>query len=386
MEIVRWMPYPNHHQKALWDSVEESLDDRILFVFSIPLIEVRKNLGWKPLDYSDHPHIYIKSLLHGKSIIDQNIDAIHLFQNFMGPRYMYLILIFYALCKKVRLAVTPEAYAIDAVSYFENEIAFLKSIKQKGRKYVYRSIIKIIRCFFPNNVPMILAISPIAERQFIDLGYPPNSIYSFGYFIPKIERFELPSRFHKDGILHIVFLGSLTETKGLPNLLSAMKKLGECDTKIELSIFGSLQGGEYYEELDLQNVTYHGKVAPDVTQSIISGYDFLILPSIHDGWGVVVNEALLNGVPVIVSDRVGAACLLKGNNAGLVFNYERDDLFNLLNSLAKDKDLQIRLKQNALNFPLGNITPLAGANQVINSLFHYYFKLGNKPFLYWGEN
>ena len=49
--------------------------------------------------------------------------------------------------------------------------------------------------------------------------------------------------------------------------------------------------------------------------------DVLILPSLYDGWGAVVNEALQAGCFVICSNACGASALLdKNNKLGLVFN------------------------------------------------------------------
>ena len=43
-----------------------------------------------------------------------------------------------------------------------------------------------------------------------------------------------------------------------------------------------------------------------------------MLPSRHDGWGVVINEALGAGLPIIVSDRVGARDLVDDGRNGLI--------------------------------------------------------------------
>jgi glycosyltransferase involved in cell wall biosynthesis len=48
--------------------------------------------------------------------------------------------------------------------------------------------------------------------------------------------------------------------------------------------------------------------------------DLLVLPSHSETWGLVVNEALHHGVPVVVSDRVGCAPdLVENGQTGEVF-------------------------------------------------------------------
>jgi glycosyltransferase involved in cell wall biosynthesis len=47
--------------------------------------------------------------------------------------------------------------------------------------------------------------------------------------------------------------------------------------------------------------------------------DVLVLPSRFDGWGAVVNEALMVGTPVISSDRCGASDVIENGSNGYVF-------------------------------------------------------------------
>ena len=57
--------------------------------------------------------------------------------------------------------------------------------------------------------------------------------------------------------------------------------------------------------------------------------DCLVLPSKHDGWGTVVSEALISGVPAICSDTCGVAEVVKLSNYGGVFKSGNiEDLVN----------------------------------------------------------
>ena len=58
------------------------------------------------------------------------------------------------------------------------------------------------------------------------------------------------------------------------------------------------------------------------------------MPSRYDGWGVVVNEALLAGVPVICSNRVGAGSIVEKWQCGSIFTSENvSDLESKLNDI-----------------------------------------------------
>ncbi|MEM7429744.1 MAG: glycosyltransferase, partial [Pseudomonadota bacterium] len=59
--------------------------------------------------------------------------------------------------------------------------------------------------------------------------------------------------------------------------------------------------------------------------------DCLVLPSEYDGWGAVVSEALLAGVPAICSDACGAAEAVRGSHRGGIFRSgDAADLAGLL--------------------------------------------------------
>ncbi len=65
-----------------------------------------------------------------------------------------------------------------------------------------------------------------------------------------------------------------------------------------------------------ERVHYYCGLPNEDVLGLIKGSDLLVLPSRWDGWGAVVNEALMCGVPVACSDRCGAADLLDGRERG----------------------------------------------------------------------
>jgi glycosyltransferase involved in cell wall biosynthesis len=66
-------------------------------------------------------------------------------------------------------------------------------------------------------------------------------------------------------------------------------------------------------------VTFTGVLPNTEAKAVLGSLDLFVLPSRFDGWGVVVNEALMQGVPVLCSDRCGARDLLAESWRGGVF-------------------------------------------------------------------
>ncbi len=74
----------------------------------------------------------------------------------------------------------------------------------------------------------------------------------------------------------------------------------------------------------------------------------VILASTHDQWGLIVNEALAAGAPVLVSNRCGAHELVRNGINGFTFAPgDREHLAALMGMLADDEALVARLRENA---------------------------------------
>lgn len=152
-----------------------------------------------------------------------------------------------------------------------------------------------------------------------------------------------------NGKLKILYVGSLTDRKNVGILFDAVSSLDkDIQEDIELGIVGD---GEKKDELMQKSshedfhatTTFYGVKNMKEVPEIMEQYDILVLPSKHDGWGAVVNEALTMGLYVVCSDACGAKYLIKNSTLGLVFcSNSKEDLRNVLISCHDNKD-SIRL-------------------------------------------
>lgn len=110
------------------------------------------------------------------------------------------------------------------------------------------------------------------------------------------ERLGLPPRF-------LLFVGRLVETKGLLDLLAAHMHAGGDAPPLVVVGDGPLRG----LVTAAPNVRWLGFRQPAELIELFALADRTVLPSLAETWGVVVNEALACGSPVVVSDAVGAA-------------------------------------------------------------------------------
>lgn len=119
--------------------------------------------------------------------------------------------------------------------------------------------------------------------------------------------------------LKVLYVGSLSERKNVEQMFAVLSQEGS----LELGLVGD---GEKHSIIEQMNkaakakVTFYGIQPMEKVSEIMQQYDVLILPSKHDGWGAVVNEALTLGLYVITSNHCGASYLLKDIQQGMIFD------------------------------------------------------------------
>jgi glycosyltransferase involved in cell wall biosynthesis len=157
----------------------------------------------------------------------------------------------------------------------------------------------------------------------------------------------------------ILFVGRLESQKSPELLLSAFSKLNDNSCVLIFVGNGKLfnQLNEQVNSYNLQkNVIFTGRLTGSELYSWFSLSDIFALPSNFEPFGAVVNEALVAGCQVIVSDKVGANCLINSTN-GVIFQAgNEDELVNSLKSevikFTKKEKGELRLSKMPISFQL----------------------------------
>jgi glycosyltransferase involved in cell wall biosynthesis len=167
----------------------------------------------------------------------------------------------------------------------------------------------------------LLAIGHVALASYRDHGYRgPITVVSHSI---NCQRFD-GDRKSKEGFIKIVMPGSLIYRKGIDigikAFLEALKRVGE---SCELRVIGDGPLMSQFKNAyrDCPQIKFLGFKNPeDVDQELLSA-DIFLFSTRYDSWGVVVNEAIAAGTPLIVSDRCGASELV-GEQSGFVCESE----------------------------------------------------------------
>jgi glycosyltransferase involved in cell wall biosynthesis len=156
----------------------------------------------------------------------------------------------------------------------------------------------------------------------------------------------------------VLYLGRLEEEKGLDYLVGAFPLLNVDDTVLLVVGDGSLREklGAAVQEHGLQDKTrFVGYVSPEDAVIYYAIAEVFVLPSVtmptgKETWGLVVNEAMNQGVPVVATEAVGAAAgglVQSGVNGFIVPERDSAALAQAIARLLTDAELRAQMNQNA---------------------------------------
>ncbi len=158
--------------------------------------------------------------------------------------------------------------------------------------------------------------SQVAAKSFLERGFSKKKVIINPLGV-NLELFQKPKEKIENKKPIVMFAGSLGVRKGLPWLLRACSSLSQdCD----LHLFGNLEKNFNLKNDKgmAENVKNFGPVS---TERLISEYkkaDIFCLPSIEEGFGMVVLQAMAMGIPVVVTETVGAASIIEDGVTGIL--------------------------------------------------------------------
>lgn len=153
------------------------------------------------------------------------------------------------------------------------------------------------------------------------------------------------SNFEVNNPIHLGYIGPYDEKKGFYVYTQVLKKL-DIKNKFEAHFYGDIVDQPIFKENYCIN---HGILTVDELNEEYNKLDLLVVPSLwHETFGYVVLEALLRGVPCLVSSNVGAKDLLPKN---WIFDSE-SELKKLLEELINNPD---KIRQMKLEVPKLNL-------------------------------
>lgn len=304
MNFIFWQNIPSIHQSALLRALASRDHCTVTLMVQEDIPEQRRTMGWTTPNFGDTKVIIAPSRPQADKFIEQSHRGdIHIFSGFRG----------YPFVKRALKKAIEKKHIIGVFS----EPPDPRGLKGKIRYVIY----KIQAWQYKQQIDFILATGNTAIEWFEDCGYSRQLIFPFGYFVETPEVIK-NAHFTSNEKVHIIYVGSLIRCKAVDILIQVLSTINHDNWRLEI-----IGNGPEKNALQLQTkqagisdkVHFHGNIANHSVIKYLYKSDLLVLPSRYDGWGAVINEALMAGVPVLCSDQCGAASLLDGKERGTVF-------------------------------------------------------------------
>lgn len=182
-----------------------------------------------------------------------------------------------------------------------------------------------------------------AYRKFIDK----DSLVFYGYNCIDNELFKFRAKREMD-FTTIICVARLVPIKNIDYLLRAWKLIEKRRPNYRLVIIGD--GPEFVNlneltlYMGLKTVVFLGAVNNSDIPTYFYNSAAFVLPSLSESWGLVVNEAMASGLPILISNKINASnTLLKEGING--FGFEPSNVKNIAEKIISFIDLGIEEKR-----------------------------------------
>jgi glycosyltransferase involved in cell wall biosynthesis len=195
----------------------------------------------------------------------------------------------------------------------------------------------------------ILLPSEFVKRSFLDKGFPEEKLIKVPYGLDSLNLINLEKLKKKDSVFTVLFVGSISIRKGVRYLINAFQKLDTPNKK--LLIVGPRDRYSGIDDLQLTvDIIFTGILKGKELENAYLSADVFCLPTIEDGFGLVLGEALSHGLPIITTTNSGGDDLINDGEEGFIVPIrDADAIYDKLNLLSTDLHLLNKMKLAARN-------------------------------------
>ena len=247
--------------------------------------------------------------------------------------------------------------------------AYPKFFEKKGKasgllKFLYGIYSRTLGRHTLRSAKVQTAISKFTLDESIKRGVPKDRIkliengIDLDEFKPvPFKEFEERYNLGKEDLV-ILSISRITWHKGYEHALDAISNIiRTAQREIKFVAIGSIEDQNYYcnlqrrvRELSLENsVKFTGFISKDMKLQALSRSDIFLAPSLHEGFGLVLLEAMALGKPIVASNCEGFGNLLENMKTGLLVEpASSKEIANAITLLLSDSTLREKLSKNAL--------------------------------------
>ena len=266
----------------------------------------------------------------------------------------------------IRLSFVRNQVIIIGAAPYDPIVSFLQKLKQRnkiiyftswpfweGERYAKKPLLPNVRKAWHNFLrgTLTVAVTEVTLKGVVRHG-------ARAFHIPHAvdtQMFTKPPGSPNTATTNILFVGSLTERKGVPLLLNVIREM-RWPKDVQFWFVGD---GPYRQQVALMEKGYPVKYFGRITDSkkLASVYqraDIFVLPSIDfshgndiENFGIVLIEAMASGLPIVTTDCVGPKEIVdNGKNGFVIEQNNKQQLGGKIIELMRNPDIRAKMGAN----------------------------------------
>lgn len=225
--------------------------------------------------------------------------------------------------------------------------------KQFIKKIFYPLLFKFPRFFLPAGKRQSAYLSryrvPDNKMMQAQMTVHLQKIITVYEKIDKTQRDHFRQRYHaSEKECVFLFVGRLLSWKGVDELLTAFEKL---DDSARLWIVGEGERTSHVQKCAARDsrIQYFGRLSEHALWEVYCAADVFVIPSHAEPWGLVVNEAMCVGLPVIATRQVGCVDdLIISHHTGLIVKEKSvNELISAMQFMLNNQDERKKMGEQA---------------------------------------
>lgn len=263
-------------------------------------------------------------------------------------------------CAKVRKYLLDRSYDKIVISNPTSPTGIYAAavLKAHGRKYIVESdgafpsgasgIKSKIKKFVMADATVCFSTADTHDEYYMESGVKKENLRRYPFtsigdkdieiaqkLIAENSKEELKAKLGMTEEKIVLSVGQFVHRKGYDILFEAVKSF---DENTGVYIIGGTPTEEYLEFVEknnLKNIHFEGFKKKDELAQYYAASDIFVLPTREDIWGLVINEAMAFGLPIVTTDRCVAGLeLIKNGENGFIVPVENSaELYKKINEL-----------------------------------------------------
>ena len=202
------------------------------------------------------------------------------------------------------------------------------------------------RWLVPYRETPTLTVSPSSKKDLEDIGFTKVRVIPMGIDVQPLNEIG-----QKEDNPTVVFLGRLKRHKLPDHAVKAFVIIKKEIPAAKMWVIGEGYMLKELEALNVEDVSFLGHVENKVKYNLLSRAHLVLVPSMKEGWGLVVTESNAMGTPVVAYDVNGLRdSVFDGKNGILVEDKTPESLARYAINMLKDEELLLKYSVNALDY------------------------------------